>query len=67
MDDLLAELRADLDAHGEYPMIEDLLNGLRRRGTSAQRQRQRFAITRSLRETTRAAVTLTLSQIDCHD
>jgi YbdK family carboxylate-amine ligase len=57
--DLIGELRTDLEAHGEYAEIEELLNALRRRGTSAARQRQTFAATGSLSEVTRAAMRLT--------
>jgi carboxylate-amine ligase len=60
--DLIGELRTDLDAHGEYSIIEELLSGLRGRGTSAARQRQTFAATGSLGEVTRAAMQLTSSQ-----
>ena len=60
LDDLLAELRDDLDGHGEYQIISELLDQLRRRGTSAQRQRADFAATGSLVEVTRAAMDLTV-------
>jgi YbdK family carboxylate-amine ligase len=59
---LMSELRADLDSHGEYTLITELLARLRRCGTSATRQRQTFAATTSLREVTRAAMNLTYSQ-----
>lgn len=59
LEDLAAELRPDLEEHGEYATIGDLLTGLRRRGTSAARQRETFAATGSVREVTRAAMLLT--------
>jgi YbdK family carboxylate-amine ligase len=61
LEDLIGELRDDLVAHGEYPMMIDLLSRLRRRGTSAVRQRQMFAATGDLREVTRAAMRITSS------
>jgi YbdK family carboxylate-amine ligase len=62
LDDLIGELRADLEAHDEYAEIEELLNALRRRGTSATRQRQTFAATGSLAEVTRSAMRLSRPQ-----
>ncbi|MDT4941755.1 MAG: glutamate---cysteine ligase / carboxylate-amine ligase [Pseudonocardiales bacterium] len=59
--DLMAELRDDLDAHGEYGVISGLLTQLQGRGTSAAWQRQRFASTGSLREVTLAAMRRTLA------
>lgn len=57
--DLLAELRPDLEAGGDYPVISDLLSRLHARGTSAARQRQVFATTGSLDQVTDAAMRLT--------
>lgn len=37
---LLAELRQDLAAHDEWPLVVDLVEGLFERGTSASRQRR---------------------------
>jgi YbdK family carboxylate-amine ligase len=62
LDDLIGELRTDLEAHDELLEIEELLNALRRRGTSATRQRRTFAATGSLGDVTRAAIQLTSSQ-----
>jgi YbdK family carboxylate-amine ligase len=59
LDDFIGELQDDLDAHGEYPVVSELLVRLRRRGTSATRQRQSFAASGSLAEVTRAAIRLT--------
>jgi carboxylate-amine ligase len=62
LDDLIGELRTDLEAHDELLEIAELLNALRRRGTSATRQRRTFAATGSLGDVTRAAMQLTSSQ-----
>jgi len=59
VDDLLAELRPDLERHGEYDTVAALLAQLRSRGTSAKRQREAFAATGSLREVTGALVRIT--------
>jgi carboxylate-amine ligase len=61
LDDLLSELREDLEVHGEFAIVSELLTALRRRGTSAARQRHTFAVTGSLTEVTRAGMRLTSS------
>jgi carboxylate-amine ligase len=45
VDELLAELRPDLETRSEYEHVAALLEQLRRRGTSSSRQRQVFAAT----------------------
>jgi carboxylate-amine ligase len=62
VDDLIAELRSDLETHDELSVITDLLAGLRSRGTSATQQRRRFATTGSLLDVTRELVTRTTSR-----
>lgn len=59
VDDLLAELRPDLDQHGEYGRLEARWSRLRARGTSAMRQRRTLAATGSMRSVVRDAVQVT--------
>jgi carboxylate-amine ligase len=59
LDDLLAELRPDLEQHGEYGAVGDLLAAVRSRGTSAQRQRDAFAANGSLDDVARLLVRIT--------
>ena len=47
---LLAELREDLDAHGEWPVVVDLVERLFERGTSASRQRRTWLRTGDWRQ-----------------
>jgi carboxylate-amine ligase len=62
VDDLLGELRPDLERHGEYDTVAGLLAQLRSRGTSAKRQRERLAVTGSLREVAGELVRITTSE-----
>lgn len=59
LDDLLAELRPDLDRHGESEIIDRLTGRLLEAGPSARRQRDVFAATGSLVDVTRWAAELT--------
>jgi YbdK family carboxylate-amine ligase len=59
LDEVLDELRPDLDEHGELDLVDGLVAGLRERGTSAARQRATFAATGDLHAVTHAAVALT--------
>lgn len=59
VDELLGELRDDLETHDEYPVVQGLIEQLFGRGTSAARQRQDHTRTGDLIEVTRAAVRLT--------
>jgi carboxylate-amine ligase len=59
LDELWAELRPDLEEHGEAGVVGDLLDQLRSHGTSADRQRRAFAATGSLHDVARAGVELT--------
>ena len=59
VDDLLGELRPDLDAHGEAGLVADLMQRLRSRGNAATRQRQVFAATGNVGGVVAAMVELT--------
>ncbi|HEY7049867.1 MAG TPA: glutamate--cysteine ligase [Jatrophihabitantaceae bacterium] len=59
--DLLAELRPDLEEHGEYDLVEALWSRLRSRGTSAARQRRVFAATGNLADVVRSAIPIPAS------
>jgi carboxylate-amine ligase len=56
LEELLLELRDDLEAHDEYRQVGELLDRVLRRGTSAARQRRRFDETGSLVDVTLAAM-----------
>lgn len=58
VDDLIAELRDDLDEHGEFCHLDALWARLRSRGTSAARQRRMLAATGSMRAVVRELVHL---------
>lgn len=58
VDDLFAELRDDLDEHGEFCHLDALWARLRSRGTSAARQRRMLAATGSMRAVLRELVHL---------
>lgn len=58
VDDLFAELRDDLDEHGEFCHLDALWARLRSRGTSAMRQRRMLAATGSMRAVVRELVQL---------
>jgi YbdK family carboxylate-amine ligase len=57
--ELFAAVSADLRAHGELNLVEQLLDQVRDRGTSAARQRRVFAETGSLQQVTDDALALT--------
>jgi YbdK family carboxylate-amine ligase len=59
LDDLLGELRPDLEAHGEQDVVGELMVRLLRQGNAASRQRQVFAATGDVREVAAAMVRLT--------
>lgn len=59
VEDLLAELRADLEAHHEWDDVRGLTDAVLARGTSARRQRSVYTQTGDLREVTRDAVVRT--------
>lgn len=59
LDDLITELRPDLEEHGEYAIVAELLARLQRNGTSSVRQRQLFATSGDLRDVVRAGLRLT--------
>jgi carboxylate-amine ligase len=59
VEDLLAELRPDLEAHAEWDDVRELADTVLARGTSASRQRSVFTATGDLREVTRDAVART--------
>lgn len=59
LDDVLAELRPDLEQHDEYGTVAELLTAVRSRGTSAQRQRDAFAATGELDDVARLLVRIT--------
>lgn len=59
VDELLAELRDDLEARGEYDTVADLLARLRSRGSSAERQRATLTSTGQLDAVVRELVELT--------
>ena len=61
VDDLATELRPDLEAHGEYGLVTELLDQVRRRGTSAGRQRAILDRTGDLMAVTRDAVARTIA------
>jgi carboxylate-amine ligase len=62
LDDLLAELRPDLERHGEYSAVAELLAAVRSRGTSAQRQREAFAARGDLDDVARLLVRITAAR-----
>jgi carboxylate-amine ligase len=62
LDDVLEELRPDLDDHDERDLIDDMVADLRARGTSAARQRATFTTTGDLHQVTRDAVALTAAE-----
>ena len=59
VEDLLAELRPDLERHGEDALVGRLLGKLLGGGNSAARQRQAFAATGDLVQVARGAAELT--------
>jgi glutamate---cysteine ligase / carboxylate-amine ligase len=59
MADLLAELRPDLEAHGEWDVVAELMNRLLRQGNAAARQRQVLAASGDVHEVAAAMVRLT--------
>jgi carboxylate-amine ligase len=59
VDELLAELRPDLEGHGEAGLVRDMVGKLLDTGTSATRQREIFAATGDLVEVARWAADLT--------
>jgi carboxylate-amine ligase len=59
VDDLLAELRADLEQHDEFGVVAELLAAVRSRGTSARRQRDAVATGGTLTDVARLLVRVT--------
>jgi len=59
LDDLLAELRPDLEQRDEYGAVAELMAAVRWRGTSAQRQRAAFRATGDLDDVMRLLVRVT--------
>jgi carboxylate-amine ligase len=59
LEDLMAELRPDLDEHGEVDVVEELMSRLLRQGNAASRQREVFAASGNVRDVAAAMVRLT--------
>jgi hypothetical protein len=59
VNDVLAELRQDLEEHEEFCLVEQLWSRLQSRGTSAARQRRMFAATGSMTAVARSALQVT--------
>lgn len=59
VNDVLAELRQDLEEHEEFCLVEQLWSQLQSRGTSAARQRRMFAATGSMTAVARSALQVT--------
>jgi carboxylate-amine ligase len=59
VNDVLAELRHDLEEHEEFCLVEQLWSRLQSRGTSAARQRRMFAATGSMTAVARSALQVT--------
>jgi YbdK family carboxylate-amine ligase len=61
VDELLTELRPDLEQHDEYASVCDLISALMSRGTSSTRQRKVFAESGDLTVVARDAVARTMA------